>query len=215
MLALCAPFHTKGRAPMEARIAECRRSSLETCTSLRAVPRALCSQLGAALTHPARQPSSVFSKRRALTNSNRAKLMEIFRLSTFLSPHKNGVGPLEWTSALGYPGCFIGSCKDHPGLLRMVSFSKERDRNVFPCPFYCVKWGPQNLVITAPARIGFTVFNRVCSIGHPVIYDTARVITKGSNPTKSDQSGPTPFLCWSNYSNKHHHQPSHHQVYNE
>ena len=44
-------------------------------------------------------------------------------------------------------------------------------------------------------RIGFTAFNRVCSIGHPVIYDTARVITKGSNRTKSDQSGPTPFLC--------------------
>ena len=79
----------------------------------------------------------------------------------------------------------------------MLSFSKEHDRNVFSCPFYCVKWGPQNLVITAPARIGFTVFNRVCSIGHPVIYDTARVITKGSNPTKSDQSGPTPFLCGS------------------
>ena len=69
----------------------------------------------------------------------------------------------------------------------MVSFSKEHDRNVFSCPFYCVKWRPQNLVITAPARIGFTAFNRVCSIGHPVIYDTARVITKGSNPTKSDQ----------------------------
>ena len=67
--------------------------------------------------------------------------------------------------------------------------------HVFSCPFYCVKWGPQNLVITAPARIGFTAFNRVCSFGHPVIYDTARVITKGSNPTKSDQSGPTPFLC--------------------
>ena len=50
-------------------------------------------------------------------------------------------------------------------------------------------------MITALARIGFTAFNRVCSIGHPVIYDTARVITKGSNPTKSDQSGPTPFLC--------------------
>ena len=77
----------------------------------------------------------------------------------------------------------------------MASFSKEHDRNVFSCPFYCVKWGPQNLVITAPARIGFTAFNRVCSFGHPVIYDTARVITKGSNPTKSDQSGPTPFLC--------------------
>ena len=85
--------------------------------------------------------------------------------------------------------------KAHPGSLRMASFSKEHDRNVFSCPFYCVKWGPQNLVITAPARIGFTAFNRVCSIGHPVIYDTARVITKGSNPTKSDQSGPTPFLC--------------------
>ena len=77
----------------------------------------------------------------------------------------------------------------------MASFSKEHDRNVFPCPIYCVKWGLQNLVITAPARIGFTAFNRVCSIGHPVIYDTALVITKGSNPTKSDQSGPTPFLC--------------------
>ena len=59
------------------------------------------------------------------------------------------------------------SLKAHPGLLRMVSFSKEHDRNVFSCPFYCVKWWPQNLVITAPARIGFTVFNRVCSIGHP------------------------------------------------
>ena len=77
----------------------------------------------------------------------------------------------------------------------MVCFSKEHDRNVFSRPFYSVKWGPQNLVITAPARIGFIAFNRVCSIGHPVIYDTARVITKGSNPTKSDQSGPTPFLC--------------------
>ena len=77
----------------------------------------------------------------------------------------------------------------------MASFSKEHDWNVFYCPFYFVKWRPQNLVITAPARIGFTVFNRVCSIGHPVIYDTARVITKGSNRTKSDQSGPTPFLC--------------------
>ena len=92
------------------------------------------------------------------------------------------------------PPCFIGSCKAQGGLLRMLSFSKEHDRNVFSCPFYCVKWGPQNLMITAPARIGFTAFNRVCSIGHPVIYDTARVITKGSNPTKSDQSGPTPFL---------------------
>ena len=77
----------------------------------------------------------------------------------------------------------------------MLSFSKEHDRNVFSCPFYCVKWGPQNLMITAPARIGFTAFNRVCSNGHPVIYDTARVISKGSNQTKSDQSGPTPFLC--------------------
>ena len=48
---------------------------------------------------------------------------------------------------------------------------------------------------TAPARIGFTAFNRVCSIGRPVIYDTARVITKSSNSTESDQSGPTPFLC--------------------
>ena len=28
-----------------------------------------------------------------------------------------------------------------------------------------------------------------------VIYDTARVITKGSNQIISDQSGPTPFLC--------------------
>ena len=62
---------------MEARIAECRQSSLETCSSLRAVPTALCTQLGAALTHPARLPSSVFSKRRAWTNSHRAKLMEI------------------------------------------------------------------------------------------------------------------------------------------
>ena len=69
----------------------------------------------------------------------------------------------------------------------MASFSKEHDRNVFSCPFYCVKWGPQNLVITAPARIGFTAFNRVCSFGHPVIYDTARVITKGSNPIKIGQ----------------------------
>ena len=57
----------------------------------------------------------------------------------------------------------------------MVSFSKEHDRDVFPCPFYCVKWGPQNLVITSPSRIGFTAINRVCSIGHPVIYDTALV----------------------------------------
>ena len=110
-------------------------------------------------------------------------------------PHKNGVGPLEWTSAWGDPPFFIGSCKAQGGSLRMASFSKEHDRNVFSCPFYCVKWRPRNLVITAPARIGFTAFNRVCSIGHPVIYDTARVITKGSNPTKSDQSGPTPFLC--------------------
>ena len=93
------------------------------------------------------------------------------------------------------PPCFIGSCKAQGGLLRMLSFSKEHDRNVFSCPFYCVKWGPQNLMITAPARIGFTAFNRVCSNGHPVIYDTARVISKGSNQTKSDQSGPTPFLC--------------------
>ena len=85
----------------------------------------------------------------------------------------------------------------------MLSFSKEHDRNVFSCPFYCVKWGPQNLVITAPARIGFTAFNRVCSSGHPVIYDTARVITKGSNPTKSDQSGPTPFLCGDSWRQKH------------
>ena len=55
---------------------------------------------------------------------------------------------------------------------------------------YCVE--PRQVSRT---RTGFTAFNRVCSIGHPVIYDTARVITKGSNPTKSDQSGPTPFLC--------------------
>ena len=48
---------------------------------------------------------------------------------------------------------------------------------------------------TAPARIGFTAFNRVCSIGRPVIYDTARVITHSSNSTESDQSGPTTFLC--------------------
>ena len=74
----------------------------------------------------------------------------------------------------------------------MASFSKEHDRNVFSCPFYCVKWRP---CIPRLPRIDFTAFNRVCSIGHTVIYDTARVITKGSNPTKSDQSGPTPFLC--------------------
>ena len=54
-------------------------------------------------------------------------------------PHKNGVGPLEWTSDLGDPPCFIGSCKAQGGLLRMASFSKEHDRNVFSCPFYCVK----------------------------------------------------------------------------
>ena len=122
-------------------------------------------------------------------------LLECVRRERAKDPHKNGVGPLEWTSALGYPPCFIGSCKAQGGLLRMLSFSKEHDRNVFSCPFYCVKWGPQNLMITAPARIGFTAFNRVCSNGHPVIYDTARVISKGSNQTKSDQSGPTPFLC--------------------
>ena len=43
-------------------------------------------------------------------------------------------------------------------------------------------------------RIGFTAFNRVCSIGHPVIYDTARVITKSSDQTRSDQKDPTPVL---------------------
>ena len=56
-------------------------------------------------------------------------------------PHKNGVGPLESDLSLGDPGCFIGSCKAHPGSLRMVSFSKEHDRNVFSRPFYSVKWG--------------------------------------------------------------------------
>ena len=111
--------------------------------------------------------------------------------------HKTrGVGPLESDLSLTYRR-FIASCKTQRRLLRMASFSKERDRNVFPCPIYCVKWGLQNLVITAPARIGFTAFNRVCSIGHRVIYDnnTARVITMGSNQTKSNQRGPTPFLC--------------------
>ena len=105
---------------------------------------------------------------------------------------RTGVGPLDSDLSLGDLQCFIGSCKAHCRSLRMASFSKEHDRNVFSCPFYCVKWRP---CIPRPPRIDFTAFNRVCSIGHPVIYDTARVITKGSNPTKSDQSGPTPFLC--------------------
>ena len=39
------------------------------------------------------------------------------------------------TSALGDPPCFIGSCKAHPGLLRMASFSKER---VLPTIFITV-----------------------------------------------------------------------------
>ena len=135
-------------------------------------------------------------------NCSKGPLLSLMQICVYLltslpqdPPHKDGVGTLLPDLSLSNPGCFIGSCKAHPGLLRMVSFSKEHDRNVFSCPFYSVKWGPQNLVITAPARIGFTAFNRVCSIGHPVIYDTARVITKGSNQTKSDQSGPTPFLC--------------------
>ena len=128
-------------------------------------------------TLPCRLPTLRFSRRRAWAT--------LYRLA----------GVLVNKSIEDPAPCFIGSCKAQGGLLRMASFSKEHDRNVFSCPFYCVKWGPQNLVITAPARIGFTAFNRVCSIGHPVIYDTARVITKGSNQTKSDQSGPTPFLC--------------------
>ena len=43
-------------------------------------------------------------------------------------------------------------CKAQGGLLRMTSFSKEHDRNAFLRPFCCVKWGPQNLVTTAPVR---------------------------------------------------------------
>ena len=52
------------------------------------------------------------------------------------------LGHSNRTSALGDPPCFIGSCKAQGGSLRMASFSKEHDRNVFSCPFYCVKWRP-------------------------------------------------------------------------
>ena len=41
-------------------------------------------------------------------------------------PHKNGVGTLCSDLSLSDPGCFIGSCKAHPGSIRMASFSKER-----------------------------------------------------------------------------------------
>ena len=47
-------------------------------------------------------------------------------------PHKNGVGPLESDLSLINPPCFIGSCKVQGRLIRMASFSKECDRNVFP-----------------------------------------------------------------------------------
>ena len=49
-----------------------------------------------------------------------------FTVSLLSLPHKNGVGPLEWTSGLIDLQCFIGSCKAHCRSIRMVSFSKER-----------------------------------------------------------------------------------------
>ena len=62
---------------------------------------------------------------------------------------RTGVGPLDSDLSLGDLQCFIGSCKAHCRSLRMASFSKEHDRNVFSCRFYCVKWRPQN---PAPAQ---------------------------------------------------------------
>ena len=48
------------------------------------------------------------------------------QLRSEAEPHKNGVGTLCPDLSLIDPGCFIGSCKAHPGSLRMASFSKER-----------------------------------------------------------------------------------------
>ena len=51
----------------------------------------------------------------------------LFNTTTrYFNPRMDGVGTLWTDLSLSNPGCFIGSCKAHPGLLRMASFSKQR-----------------------------------------------------------------------------------------